>query len=107
MPVPEVSGLYTRSEQEIPMATSTLTSKGQVTIPKEIRERLGLKEGDRLAIELDEQGRVVLCPEPRDPLGRLPGLLRHLAPARPATIQEMDEAIGREVVRRFQGEPDS
>lgn len=89
------------------MATSTLTSKGQVTIPKEIRERLGLKEGDRLAIELDEQGRVVLRPEPRDPLGRLPGLLRHLSPERPATIEEMDEAIGREVVRRFQGEPDS
>lgn len=89
------------------MATSTLTSKGQVTIPKEIRDRLGLREGDRLAIELDAQGRVVLRPESRDPLGRLPGLLRHLAPERPATIEEMDEAIGREVVRRFPGEPES
>lgn len=30
------------------MPTSTLTSKGQVTIPKEIREELGLKEHDRV-----------------------------------------------------------
>lgn len=30
------------------MPTSTLTSKGQVTIPKEIREALGLKEHDRV-----------------------------------------------------------
>lgn len=89
------------------MTTSTLTSEGQVTIPKEIRDRLGLKEGDRLAIELDDQGRVVLRPELRNPLGRLPGLLRHLVPERPVTIEEMDEAIRGEVVRRFNGEPES
>ena len=90
------------------MTTSTLTSEGQITIPKEIRDRLGLREGDRLVIELDDRGgKVVLRPEPRDPLGRLPGLLRHLAPERPATIQEMDEAIGREIVRRFKGEPET
>jgi AbrB family looped-hinge helix DNA binding protein len=86
------------------MTTSTLTSEGQVTIPKEIRDRLGLREGDRLVIELDDQGQVVLRPAPRDPLGRLPGLLRHLAPERPATIEEMDEAVRRGAVRRFTGE---
>ena len=86
------------------MATSTLTSEGQVTIPKEIRDHLGLKEGDRLAIELDDQGRVVLRPEPRAPLGRLPGLLRHLAPERPVTIEDMDMAIREQVARRFAGD---
>ena len=30
------------------MATSTLSSEGQVTIPKEIRERLGLQQGDKV-----------------------------------------------------------
>src|SRR6185369_10560541 len=39
-----------------PMAASTLTSKGQVTIPKEVRDRLGLTEGDRLEFVFDEQG---------------------------------------------------
>lgn len=100
-------GLYTGARQELRMATSTLTSKGQVTIPKEIRDRLGLKEGDRLAFDLDDQGRVVLRPEPRDPLGRLPGLLRHLAPERPVTIQEMDGAVRKRVVRRFEGDAES
>ena len=88
--------------------TSTLTSEGQVTIPKEIRDRLGLKEGDLLVVELDDRGgRVVLRPERRDPLGRLPGLLRHLAPERPVTVEEMDAAARQEVVRRFEGEPES
>lgn len=85
------------------MSTSTLTSEGQVTIPKEIRDRLGLKEGDQLDIELDDQGRVVLRPASGDPLGRLPGLLRHLAPERPVTIEEMDEAVRQRAVRRFTG----
>ena len=37
-----------------------VTVKGQVTIPKQVRDRLGLKPGDRVAFETDEQGRVSL-----------------------------------------------
>ncbi|CAN5910515.1 AbrB/MazE/SpoVT family DNA-binding domain-containing protein [soil metagenome] len=36
------------------MGKATLTSKGQVTIPKAVREQLGLKSGDRLVFEIDE-----------------------------------------------------
>lgn len=36
------------------MRTSTMTAKGQVTIPAELRERLGLSPGDRVAFELDD-----------------------------------------------------
>lgn len=39
---------------------STLTIKGQVTIPKPVRERLGVKPGDKIAFELGEDGRVVV-----------------------------------------------
>lgn len=36
---------------------------------------------------------------------RLPGLLRHLASKAPATLEEMDRAIGDEVARNFRGDP--
>ncbi len=38
------------------MARATLTSKGQLTLPKEIREHLGLKPGDRVVFEVEEGG---------------------------------------------------
>lgn len=36
------------------MLKSRLTSKGQLTIPKEVRDRLGLRQGDQLIFELEE-----------------------------------------------------
>lgn len=39
---------------------STVTVKGQVTVPKLIRDALGLTPGSRVDFDLDEQGRVVL-----------------------------------------------
>ncbi len=39
--------------------TATLTSKGQITIPKEIREKLGLQKGDKLVL-LEKDGNVIL-----------------------------------------------
>ena len=83
------------------MSASTLTSKGQVTIPKEVRERLGLKEGDRLVFRFDDQGTLLVRPEARSPLGRLPGLLHHLAGERPVTVEEMNEAVKRRAAERF------
>lgn len=41
------------------MAT-TVTSKGQVTIPKPVRDRLGIKPGDAIDFELMPDGRVAL-----------------------------------------------
>jgi antitoxin PrlF len=83
------------------MSTSTLTSKGQVTIPKDVRERLGLKEGDRLVFRFDDQGNLLVRPEAGSPLGRLPGLLHHLAGERPVTIEEMNEAVQQRAGERF------
>jgi len=39
--------------------TATLTSKGQITIPKEIREKLGLKKGDKLVL-IEKDGNLIL-----------------------------------------------
>lgn len=43
------------------MATSRVTSKGQTTIPKEIRKELGIEAGDRVVFILRD-GEVVLYP---------------------------------------------
>jgi AbrB family looped-hinge helix DNA binding protein len=50
--------------------STTLTSKGQVTIPKHIREALGLEPGSRVEFDVDDQGRVVIQPEPPVPATR-------------------------------------
>lgn len=39
--------------------TATLSSKGQITIPKELREKLDLKQGDKLVL-LEEEGNIIL-----------------------------------------------
>ncbi len=77
------------------MARSTLTSKGQITIPKEIRSRLGLRRGDQVEFRVDDSGEVRMKPA-RGPAGRgLAGLLAHRAPTPAVSVAEMRAAIGR------------
>jgi AbrB family looped-hinge helix DNA binding protein len=45
--------------------SSTISSKGQVTVPIEVRHRLGLKEGDRVEF-VYEEGRTFLRPAQTD-----------------------------------------
>jgi antitoxin PrlF len=82
------------------MPKSTLTSKGQVTIPKAVRERLGVKVGDRLVFRFDRDGRLVVAPESPDRLGAVPGLLGHLARSSSVSLEEMDEAIRSHVTKK-------
>ncbi len=74
------------------MASSTMTSKGQVTIPAEIRKQLGLSPGDRIAFRKSADGIVI---EPATSVvRRTAGMLNRFARNSPAaTIEEMDEAI--------------
>jgi antitoxin PrlF len=69
----------------------TLTSKGQMTLPKSVRDSLGLKAGDRLEVAVDRQ-HIVLIPRSLH-LGDVCSLLP--APAKPVSLAEMDEAIAR------------
>ena len=80
------------------MATSTLTSKGQVTLPKEIRDRLGLRPGHQLSFELGEDGRIVVRAK-TVPLASLAGLLRRRG--RKRSLREIEEGIGRGAVQSF------
>jgi AbrB family looped-hinge helix DNA binding protein len=82
------------------MATATLTSKGQITIPQTVRRRLGLKTGDRVDFLLEAGGRVVLKSH-RIPFEELRGIVK-IAKRKPVGIPEMDKAIGEAVADRFQ-----
>ena len=81
------------------MATATLTSKGQITIPKEIRDQLNLKPGDRIAFVTDKDGQVVLKPKNGD-LSRLVGMLHR--PGVYRTLEEMDEGIREGAAARYE-----
>jgi|PersoiStandDraft_1058852.scaffolds.fasta_scaffold12245_4 AbrB family looped-hinge helix DNA binding protein len=72
------------------MASSTLTTKGQVTIPKEVRDSLGLRTGDRLFFHLEGDGSVRVTPESIDLL-ELGGALRPRV--RGITLEAMKRAI--------------
>jgi len=77
--------------------STTLTSKGQVTIPKAVRDELGLRVGDRVAFRILEDGRVVVEPETVDLLD-LKGILK---PKRKGvTIDDMDDAIRTAATKR-------
>jgi AbrB family looped-hinge helix DNA binding protein len=74
------------------MPSATMTSKGQLTLPKEIRDYLGLQRGDRVEFRRDRNGRVWVEPTTQD-LAALRGLF---GPAdRTRSQEELDEAIRR------------
>ena len=47
------------------MATAAVTSKGQITIPVEVRKKLGIKPGDRVRFIEGEHGEYILRAEDR------------------------------------------
>jgi antitoxin PrlF len=75
------------------MPRSTITSKGQVTIPKEVRDQMGLKPGDRVDFVKDRAGRFALKAINTD-FRSLRGMIKSPL-GRPITLKEMDEAIAR------------
>ena len=70
------------------MTTSaTLTSKGQTTIPKEIRDSLGMKAGDRMTFTLMPDGTVVMRVKGKNVM-ELAGVL-HKKGRKPVPIEQM------------------
>lgn len=75
------------------MPTATLTSKGQVTVPKKVREILRIGPGDQVDFVVDDKGRVSVRAVNID-FRELRGLL-HRPGMRPVSLEEMDAAIAR------------
>jgi len=78
---------------------ATLTTKGQVTIPKAIREHLRLDTGDRVSFVIHDDGTVVVQPVTRH-VRDLAGLL-HRAGSRAVSLKDMDEGIARRMQTKF------
>lgn len=79
------------------MSVSHLTSKGQTTIPKRVREHLHLSPGDKIDFVIESDGRVVLKPATID-VGELEGILHR--PGAPAvTLEEMGAAVRKRFTR--------
>ena len=70
------------------MDTSRMTVKGQVTIPKPIRERLGLHPGDAVEFEEEPGGIRLKKLVSRSPFARYRGYLTHLAGQDPDSLLE-------------------
>jgi AbrB family looped-hinge helix DNA binding protein len=74
------------------MTLTTLTSKGQMTLPKDVREDLGLVPGDRIDV-VKEGGKYVLNPKTKSAM-EFAGIL-HRDGRKAVSIEEMNEAIGK------------
>src|ERR1700735_3990213 len=75
---------------------ATLSSKGQVTIPKTVRDRLQIKPGDRFKFFFHPDGVIIL---PKIPTARLKGMIPK--PAKAVSLQEIDRAIEDGATQRF------
>lgn len=80
------------------MPSATVTSKGQVTIPSQVRKALGLKPGTRIDFFQNEDGRFVLYPKTGS-IRELEGCLAAHLPS--MTVEEMDKAIGEAVTESY------
>jgi antitoxin PrlF len=80
------------------MSISTVTRKGQTTIPIKVRNHLKLRPGDKIEFVIERNGTVVLHPKNID-VRQLRGMLAPLV-RRKLTIEQMDEGIRRRFARR-------
>jgi len=83
------------------MAIATLTSKGQITIPLSVREKLGLKAkaDERLDFVLTGEGALLLRPN-RVPFEELMGALKR-SRRRAVTVRQMDKGIEKAIRERW------
>lgn len=78
---------------------ATVSSKGQIILPKAIRERLGLTPGSKLNVEIADNGTLIVKPVTTTALA-LSGLMRREG-QRAVSVEEMNEAVQDEAVAQY------
>jgi len=72
------------------MPSATITSKGQITLPKAVRDALGVAPGDRVAFHVDDEGHVTVEAETVD-LRSLRGIIKPAVQG--VTVEQMNDAV--------------
>ena len=87
----------------MPHYEAKVSSKGQITVPSEVREFLSLKEGDRVDFYVDPRTCSVRILARNGKLSDLIGLLdRDRVPTQPMTQEDMDQAIGEHLAEKHE-----
>jgi antitoxin PrlF len=81
------------------MITGTISSKGQITIPKKIRELLKVETSDKIIFVPLEDGKVVISSK-QNSASALFGMLKHRRPTRPVSLKKMESAIKKRRAKR-------
>ena len=81
------------------MPISTLSSKGQLVIPKEIREALGVKPGQKVFFKIVKDHLVEIAPLPEDPVRHFCGIFKEGSSLTRALLKEREEDKKREEKR--------
>ena len=74
------------------MSMAALTSKGQITIPKAVRDQLGLRQGDRVEFTVTKQRTAILVPRTLR-TDDVFGILSRYGKGKKASVEDMDRGI--------------
>ena len=81
------------------MGGSSISVKGQVTVPKSIRQALKLKAGDRVTFVADGDKAIMISM--KDDFLSLKGILKKRPKGKPMSVKEMHDKAKRHVVERY------
>ena len=81
------------------MKSSTISSKGQVTIPKKIREFLKVGTSDKIVFIPFEEGKVIITKKENN-VSTLFGMFKHRSRGKPVSLKKMNEVIKKRRIER-------
>jgi antitoxin PrlF len=83
------------------MTIATLTSKGQITLPKDVRTKLHLQTGEKIDFRIDEKtGSVTLSPLNRS-VNQVFGILKDYRRLKKTSVEDMDSGISEKLRKEF------
>lgn len=83
------------------MSIATITSKGQITLPKDIRVKLHLDAGERIDFQIDEERGVATLVPLNKHIDDVFGILKRENRKRSVSIDDMDDSVHRQFRKEF------